>query len=510
MKIKTVKTVLISIMAALLFSACPAEFFHPGEERKNPNLPLPEIITAETPVITSQPAGATITVNAPHALSVSARVSDGGALSYQWYSNSSASLDGGMPISGATSTYYSPPTDKAGIFYYFAIITNTIPNNRDGGIKTASVYSDVATLTVNSQVINQVNAQTPAITNQPASATITVNGTHTLSVSANVSDGGAISYQWYSNSSASAVGGTIISGAASASYRPPTDWAGIYHYFVEITNTIHDNGDGGAKTASVRSSVATLTVNANVNISLVRIEGGTFTMGSPSNEPERNSDEGPQHQVTVSAFYMGKYQVTQAEYEAVMGTNPSDFKGSNLPVEYVWWYDAVEFCNRLSQQEGLTPAYTISGTNVSCNWNANGYRLPTEAEWEYACRAGTTSPFSTGSNITTSQANYDGRFPYNINANGIYRQTTTAVGSFAPNPWGLYDMHGNVYEWCWDWYGSYSSSAQTNPRGPVSGDSHVIRGGRWSGIGQFLRSAFRRNAGPLFMGNSLGFRLVRN
>jgi formylglycine-generating enzyme required for sulfatase activity len=237
----------------------------------------------------------------------------------------------------------------------------------------------------------------------------------------------------------------------------------------------------------------------------VRIEGGTFTMGSPSNEPQRNSEE-VQHQVTVSAFYMGKYQVTQAEYQSVMGTNPSNFKGSNLPVETVSWYDAVEYCNRLSQREGLIPAYTIDKSRsdpnntsniddikwlVTLNQNANGYRLPTEAEWEYACRAGTTTPFSTGNNITTSQANYYGDYPYNNNATGIYRKKTTAVGSFAPNPWGLYDMHGNVWEWCWDWAGNYSSEAQDDPRGPVSGGDRVVRGGSWSHAGQALRSAAR-------------------
>jgi formylglycine-generating enzyme required for sulfatase activity len=218
-------------------------------------------------------------------------------------------------------------------------------------------------------------------------------------------------------------------------------------------------------------------------------------MGSPSNEPERYSDE-VQHQVTLSAFYMGKYQVTQAEYQSVMETNPSYFTGSNFPVERVSWYDAVEFCNRLSQREGLTPAYTINGTNVSCNWNASGYRLPTEAEWEYTCRAGTTTPYSTGNNITTSQANYNSG-------------STKPVGSFAPNPWGLYDMHGNVWEWCWDWYGSYSTGAQTNPRGAVSGNNRVIRGGSWNNNGQNLRSAYRNNNNPSNRNNNIGFRLVR-
>jgi formylglycine-generating enzyme required for sulfatase activity len=247
----------------------------------------------------------------------------------------------------------------------------------------------------------------------------------------------------------------------------------------------------------------------------VRIKGGTFMMGSPANEIDRSDDE-VQHQVTVSSFYMGKYEVTQKEYEEVMGTNPSYFKGPNLPVEMVSRYDAIEYCNKLSQKEGLTPAYTISGEgdNRTVDWNykANGYRLPTEAEWEYACRAGTTTPFSTGNNITTDQANYNGNYPYNNNAKGTYREKTTPVGSFPPNPWGLYDMHGNVAEWCWDLYGDYSIGAQTNPTGAVTGSAWVLRDGYWTLYGQYLRSACRSYGNPSSLwGDSFGygFRLVR-
>jgi formylglycine-generating enzyme required for sulfatase activity len=196
-----------------------------------------------------------------------------------------------------------------------------------------------------------------------------------------------------------------------------------------------------------------------------------------------------------------------------MGNNPSYFKGGNLPVEHVSWYDAIRYCNKRSENDGLTPAYTISGSAenpfVQWNRNANGYRLPTEAEWEYACRAGTRSPFNTGSNITTSQANYDGNFPYNNNAKGIYREKTTAVGSFAPNGWGLYDMSGNVYEWCWDWYGDYSVSNQTDPAGAASGSYRVSRGGGWYGYALFLRSAYRSIRSPSYRYYFLGFRLVR-
>ncbi|GHU21324.1 hypothetical protein FACS1894172_14560 [Spirochaetia bacterium] len=254
-----------------------------------------------------------------------------------------------------------------------------------------------------------------------------------------------------------------------------------------------------------------------------RIPGGTFTMGSPESEPDRNDNE-VQHKVTVSSFSMSKYEVTQKEWVEVMGNNPSYFKGDSLPVENVSWYDAIEYCNARSQEEGLTPAYTINkslkdsnNTNSSdglkwvVTWdrNANGYRLPTEAEWEYACRAGTPTPFSTGNNITTDQANYDGRYPYNGNAKGAYRQKTIDVGNFAPNAWGLYDMSGNVWEWCWDWYGNYSSSSQADPTGAAVGSNRALRGGSWDYYAGTLRSAARSRSSATDRDDLVGFRVVR-
>jgi len=251
---------------------------------------------------------------------------------------------------------------------------------------------------------------------------------------------------------------------------------------------------------------------------MVLISGGTFQMGSPSNEADRKDNE-KQHQVTVGSFYMGKYEVTQKEYQEVMGMNNSYFNGDNLPVENVNWYQAVNYCNRLSQRDGLTPAYTVNGTDVTWNQNANGYRLPTEAEWEYACRAGTTTPFNTGNNITTNQANFKSL-------------KTTEVGSFAPNPWGLYDMHGNVWEWCWDIYdvyvtksrediafgysmylvgGSRDGGAQADPKGVSSGSGRVVRGGSWYNTAQDLRSAYRFYYTPSSLNYGIvGFRVARN
>ena len=240
---------------------------------------------------------------------------------------------------------------------------------------------------------------------------------------------------------------------------------------------------------------------------MVPISGGTFKMGTPDDEYywsedgdwDEASDEKPQHQVTVSSFNMGKYPVTQAEYEAVMGQNPSNFKGPNLPVEDVTWFEAIDFCNKLSLQEGLSPAYTIKDKEVLWNQNSNGYRLPTEAEWEYACRAGTTSPYYTGDEITIEHAHFDLTFD---------KAYTRPVGSYGPNPWGLYDMQGNVSNWCWDWFQEYLNTAQTNPVGASSGADRVIRGGNCIATARYLRSAYRYQSDPSTR-DYIGIRLVR-
>jgi formylglycine-generating enzyme required for sulfatase activity len=230
---------------------------------------------------------------------------------------------------------------------------------------------------------------------------------------------------------------------------------------------------------------------------MVWIPAGTFRMGSNST---RYWGAQPAHRVTLSAgFYMGKHEVTQREYDEVMGTNPSYFKGPNLPVESVSWFDAVEYCNKRSQREGLTPAYTISGDGdsktVTWNRNANGYRLPTEAEWEYACRAG------------AANVNISGRTGW-YSANSGYK--TQPVGQKSANAWGLHDMLGNVWEWCWDWYGSYASGKQTDPTGAASGSNRVLRGGGWGHSSGYATSANRYNYGPNYRDGNNGFRLVRN
>jgi formylglycine-generating enzyme required for sulfatase activity len=252
----------------------------------------------------------------------------------------------------------------------------------------------------------------------------------------------------------------------------------------------------------------------------IRITGGTFRMGSPGEERWREKDE-TQHQVTVDDFYIGKREVTQREYWEIMGKNAGNFRGDTLPVENVTWYEAVQYCNAGSIREGLTPAYDITGDTVHWNRNADGYRLPTEAEWEYACRAGTITPFNTENHISTKQANYYGTYPYMIETYyfsqeklatppGEYRRRTVPVGSFAPNKWGLFDMHGNVGEWCWDWYGAYDSAEQTDPAGASVGTYRVTRGGGWNDFAKHLRSAYRAAAPPSNRMLNVGFRLARN
>lgn len=238
-------------------------------------------------------------------------------------------------------------------------------------------------------------------------------------------------------------------------------------------------------------------------IEMVLIPAGTFTMGSPDSEVERSNDEGcgnygvlcarPPHLVSVQSFYMGKYEVTQAQYRAVMETNPSYFRGDNLPVEKVTWNDAVEFCRRLSQMTG------------------KAYRLPSEAEWEYACRAGTQTPFAFGSSLSSRQANFNGTLPYGAAAKGVYRQKTTPVGSFRPNAFGLYDMHGNVWEWCEDWSNGNYDGSPTDGSAWLSGrdqEIRVVRGGSWDDSSPHLLSATRFGILKGVRGSYNGFRIV--
>jgi formylglycine-generating enzyme required for sulfatase activity len=210
-------------------------------------------------------------------------------------------------------------------------------------------------------------------------------------------------------------------------------------------------------------------------IQMVSVPGGTFLMGSPLSETGRDNDEGPQNEATVQSLYMSKYEVTQAQYKAVMSTNPSSFKGDDLPVDSVSWNDAVEFCRKLSQTTGRE------------------YRLPTEAEWEYACRAGTNGPYS---------GNIDAMAWYGASSGS----RTHPVGQKQPNGFGLYDMYGNVWEWCQSKYKAYPYKATDGREDLQSTDVRVMRGGSWESAAKSCRSAYRRRVIP--DARSIGFRIV--
>ena len=209
-------------------------------------------------------------------------------------------------------------------------------------------------------------------------------------------------------------------------------------------------------------------------------------MGSPVSEAMRDKDE-IQHKVYLTkGFYLGKHEVTQAQWEQVTGNNPSNFKAADRPVENVSWNDVFEFCKKLTENKkkaGRVP-------------QGMSYQLPTEAQWEYACRAGTTTTYSCGDSISSSNANYYGN-----------EDSTTPVGKYPANPWGFHDMHGNVWEWTADWYSDYPSGSVTNPIRPASGSTRVIRGGSWSDDGSGLRSAGRHHGTPGARDNGIGFRV---
>src|SRR5262245_10361494 len=229
---------------------------------------------------------------------------------------------------------------------------------------------------------------------------------------------------------------------------------------------------------------------------MVAVRGGTFTMGWVNGQDY----EKPPHQVAAPDFWMGKFELTQAQWRAVMGTNPSHFKGDDLPVESVSWEDAKEFCRRLNAKLGFS--------------EVEGYRLPSDAEWEYAARAGSKTEFAFGDTISPEIVNYDGNYPYDGAPKGAYRQETVAVGRLGvANAWGLFDLHGNVWEWCEDdWHDSYNG-APTDGRAwvDISGRAsyRVVRGGGWGGSAVYCRSVARDDYSPGLRASYLGFRLSK-
>jgi len=244
-------------------------------------------------------------------------------------------------------------------------------------------------------------------------------------------------------------------------------------------------------------------LGAGVTLEMVKVPGGTFLMGSPESEKERFGEEGPQHNVEVPAFYMGKFEVTQAQWEAVvrlpkidreLNSSPSNFEGVNRPVQKISFNDAKEFCARLAKKTG------------------RAYRLPSEAEWEYACRAGTTTPYGMGENINADLANYDGREPYAGGPRGAYRKETTVAGSLgAANAFGIFDMHGNMWEWVLDpWHADYKGAPRDGSVWEDGGERGlgIVRGGAWNRNANNCRSAYRLKISPSDSHDVIGFRIL--
>jgi len=440
-------------------------------------------VQATVPVITinGQPAATTsVTVGSiTGSLSVSASVTQSATLSYQWYSNTASSNTGGTLISGATSASFTIPTTlTAGTYYYFCEVSAT------GG--ATSVRSGVATVNV------QATVPVIAINDQPAATTNVTTGsiTGSLSVSASVTQGETLSYQWYSNTTYSNTDGSEISGATSASFTiPATLAAGTYYYFCVV------NATGGV--TSVRSNVATVHVHSAIE--MVSVQGGTFIMGESGNY---------NGEVTLSDFSIGKYEVMQMQWVAVMGSWPDTAHapsssygiGDNYPAYYVSWNDIVGTSGASEVINGIT--YYANGFIYKLNQlTGKKYRLPTEAEWEFAARGGNQSHGYTysGSNTIGDVAWYRD----NSNPNG-----TKPVGTKAHNELGIYDMSGNVWEWCSDWFDSYTTDGKTNPTGPAMGSFRVARGGSWYNGATSFRVASRSIYYPDGRANNLGFRLA--
>jgi len=250
-------------------------------------------------------------------------------------------------------------------------------------------------------------------------------------------------------------------------------------------------------------------IEASLKPSMISVKGGTFFMGS--NEGAFRNNE-KVHEATVRSFLISETQVTQELYTAVMNQNPSVFRGANHPVDSVTWFDAVLFCNALSVSFGLSPAYTIQGENVTWNRDARGYRLPTEAEWEFAARGGIhgfQGPLDKAFYAGGSEENFSPLDYCWFSQNSA--RTTHPVKSKLPNQLGLYDMSGNVWEWCWDWYDDYPTDPANDYAGPASGRKRVYRGGSFFNNNlNMLRATFRISELPSFKANSLGFRIALN
>jgi formylglycine-generating enzyme required for sulfatase activity len=430
--------------------------------------------------------------------------SQGEGLTYQWYLGQSG--DTSQPIQGATSQTYNTGALTEDTSYWVKV-TNV----------AGSTNSETAAVTIN---------RPPTIASQPISLSIETGNTATLTVSATGS--APFTYQWYRGNLGTT---TAPVGTNSPTFTTPT-LTTTTKYWVKITNAF-----GEANSNSVTVTV----IQAPSGMTL--IPQGVFTMGN-SVAADTDITAASTRTVTLDAYYMGKYEVTKAEWDEVrtwgLSNGYTDLaagsgKASNHPVHSITWHMMVQWCNARSQKEGLTPAYytndaqttiyktgSVNVTNAQVKWSASGYRLPTEAEWEKAARGGLSGKrFPWGDTISHSQANYYASSSYSYDSSGSvnnYHPTyatgstpyNSPVGAFAANGYGLFDMAGNVYEWCWDWYGTYAAGSQTNPRGTTSGTDRVFRGGCWDIGADGCRVAFRSSGNPTYTEYYIGFRVLRS
>jgi formylglycine-generating enzyme required for sulfatase activity len=459
-----------------------------------------KVSLVEAPSISNQPPATTYIQEGE---SVTFTVgSQGEGLTYQWYQGESG--DTSQPIQGATSQTYNSGALDSDTSYWVKV-------------------SNVAGST-NSETIRAAVGYPPEIVSQPTSLTITSGNTATLMVSA--TGPAPFTYQWYRGN----LGSTAAPVGTNSSTFTTPPLTVTTKYWVKITNAFGE----------IQSNSVTITVNPSAPTDMALIPQGSFTMGN-SMAADTDITAAPTRTVTLDAFYMGKYEVTKAEWDEVrtwgLSNGYTDLaagsgKASNHPVQTITWYMMVKWCNARSQKEGLTPAYytndaqttiyktgSVNVTNAQVKWSASGYRLPTEAEWEKAARGGLSGKrFPWGDTISHSQANYYAASGYSYDSSGsvnnyhpTYATGTSPVGAFAANDYGLHDMAGNVWEWCWDWYGTYAAGSQTNPRGTTSGTYRVHRGGGWHFHAGTSRVA-GRGAGldPTNAGGAIGFRVLRS
>ncbi|MCX8497206.1 MAG: SUMF1/EgtB/PvdO family nonheme iron enzyme [Akkermansiaceae bacterium] len=458
------------------------------------------------PTIASQPASQTILPSSTATLTVSATGS--APFTYQWYRGNLGATT--APV-GTNSPTFTTPALTVTTKYWVKI------SNAFGEIQSSSVTVTVQANTA--PTISDIAAQSITVGSNTGALAFTVGDAQTAASSLTLSASS-------SNTTLVPIA-SIVFGGSGASRT------------VTVTPA---SGQAGSATITVTVSDGSLTANDTFVLTVVNapaaptgfflIPAGSFTMG------DALDGGGDAHTVNVSAFYMAKNLVTKADWDTVrtwaISNGYSDLavgagKASNHPVQTVTWWDGVKYCNARSQQEGLTPVYTVSGavmktgsTAPVVNWAANGYRLPTEAEWEKAARGGLSGKrFPWGDTISQTQANYYAYSGYSYDLSGAvsnYHPTyatgsqpyTSPVGSFAANGYGLNDMAGNVYQWCWDWYGSYDTSSPTDPRGVSSGAYRVFRGGGWHYYANDCRVANRNRSAPSLTFYDFGFRVARS